>query len=43
VDLGRVDAASARAIQHAFDETERTPGAFLLTPTVFDIVARKRG
>jgi SAM-dependent methyltransferase len=43
VDLGRVDGARASAIQRAFDETERAPGAFLLTPTVFDIVARKRG
>ena len=43
VDLGRVDAARAREMQHAFDETERAPGGYLMTPTVFDIVARKRG
>ncbi len=42
VDLGRVDAARARAMQQAFDDVERTPGAFMLTPTVLEIVARKR-
>lgn len=43
VDLGRVSAERARAMRAAFDEVERTPGAFMLTPTVLEIVARKRG
>jgi SAM-dependent methyltransferase len=42
VDLGRLDRARARTMQEAFDEVERTPGAFMLTPTVLEIVARKR-
>jgi SAM-dependent methyltransferase len=41
VDLGRVEAGRARAMREAFDEVERTPGAFMLTPTVLEIVARK--
>ncbi len=42
VELGRVDAARARVMQQAFDDTEATPGAFLVTPTVLEIIARKR-
>ncbi len=42
VDLGRVDAGRARAMRGAFDQVERTPGAFMLTPTVLEIVARRR-
>jgi SAM-dependent methyltransferase len=42
VDIGRVDAARAGEMQQAFDDVERTPGAFMLTPTVLEIVARKR-
>ena len=42
VDLGRVDADRARAMREAFEEAERTPGAFVLTPTILEIVARKR-
>ena len=43
VELGRVDAARADTMRRAFAETEATPGAFALTPTVLEIVARKRG
>lgn len=42
VELGRVEPARAAAMQRAFDEAERTPGAFLVTPTVLEIIARKR-
>lgn len=42
VDLGRVAPERARAMREAFDTVERTPGAFMLTPTVLEIVARKR-
>lgn len=42
VDLGRVDAARAAVMRQAFADAERTPGAFTLTPTVLEIIARKR-
>jgi len=42
VDLGRMDPAHARAVQQDFDALEHTPGAFQLTPTVLELVARKR-
>lgn len=42
VDLGRLDAARAQAMRQAFADTEATPGAFLATPTVIEIIARKR-
>ena len=41
-DLGQVDAARAAEIWQAFVDTEATPGAFLTTPTVLEIIARKR-
>lgn len=42
VDLGRVDAARAEAIRDAYRESQSTPGAFQLTPTVLEIIATKR-
>jgi SAM-dependent methyltransferase len=42
VELGRVDAARAQVMRQAFDTAERTPGSFCVTPTVLEIVARKR-
>ncbi len=42
VDLGRVDRERAELMKQAFDTTEITPGAFLTTPTVLEIIARKR-
>jgi SAM-dependent methyltransferase len=42
VDLGRVDPARARSMQQAFDDTERTPGAYVINPTVLEIVARRK-
>ena len=41
VDIGKVDAAAAKEIRAAFAETEATPGAFLMTPTVLALIARK--
>ena len=41
VELGRLDDARGQAIRHAFERTETTPGAFLVTPTVLEIIARK--
>ncbi len=42
VELGRVEAARAQAMRAAFDGAEHTPGTFMITPTVLEIVARKR-
>lgn len=42
VELGRVDAARAKAIRDAYRESQSTPGAFQLTPTVLEIIATKR-
>ena len=42
VDLGRIDAARAKAIRDAYRESQSTPGAFQLTPTVLEIIATKR-
>ncbi len=42
VDLGRIDAARARDMHHAFIDTGTTLGGFCLTPTVLEIIARKR-
>jgi hypothetical protein len=42
IELGRLDAAQGRAITEAYAATERTPGAFQVTPTVIEIVAVKR-
>jgi SAM-dependent methyltransferase len=41
IDLGRLDEAQGRAITEAYAATERTPGAFQITPTVIEIVAVK--
>jgi SAM-dependent methyltransferase len=43
VDLGRMTAAQADALGRAFRESQATPGAFQLTPTVLEILAVKRG
>jgi hypothetical protein len=43
VELGRIDAARANAMREAFESCERTPGGFCITPTVIEVVARKRG
>jgi ubiquinone/menaquinone biosynthesis C-methylase UbiE len=42
VDLGRVDAARAEQVWGAFRESQSSPGAFLLTPAVLEIVAVRR-
>lgn len=42
VELGRVEAKRAQAMRAAFDGAEHTPGTFMITPTVLEIVARKR-
>jgi len=41
VALGRIDAARASEIRQAFDDLERTPGGFVLNPTVLEVIARK--
>ena len=41
IDLGRLDAAHGKAIADAYARTQRTPGAFQVTPTVIEIVALK--
>ncbi len=43
VELGRIDAERARAMREAFEVCERTAGGFCITPTVLEVVARKRG
>jgi SAM-dependent methyltransferase len=42
VALGRVAPARAEEMRRSFDEAGRAPGGFLVTPTVLEIVARKR-
>lgn len=42
VDLGRVTAEQAAGIRRAFHESQSTPGAFQLTPTVLEIIAIKK-
>jgi SAM-dependent methyltransferase len=41
VELGRMDAAAAEQVVAELAGAERTPGAFMLTPTVLEIVARR--
>lgn len=41
-ELGKIDGARSLAIWQAFLETEATPGAFMITPTVLEIIAVKR-
>jgi len=42
LELGRIDAAAAEAMRAGFDAAETAPGAFLVAPTVLEIIARKR-
>ena len=42
VELGRISETRAADIRDAFARTEATPGAFQVTPTVLEIVAKKR-
>lgn len=42
VDLGRVDRARADGVRRAFRDSQATPGAFQLTPTVLEVIATKR-
>jgi SAM-dependent methyltransferase len=42
VELGRMDAARAAAMRAEIARAEAAPGAFMITPTVLEIVARKR-
>lgn len=42
VDLGRVTGTQADGVRAAFRESQATPGAFQLTPTVIEIIAVKR-
>ena len=43
VELGRMDAAGADAVRAEFAAVEAAPGAFQVTPTVLEVVARRRG
>jgi SAM-dependent methyltransferase len=40
-ETGRVAPAWAREVQDAFDRAARTPGAFLVTPAVLEIIAER--
>lgn len=42
VNLGRVDHARAEGVRRAFRESQASPGAFQLTPTVIELIAIKR-
>ena len=42
VDLGTVDAARAEGVRRAYRESQSTPGAFQVTPTVLEVIAVKR-
>jgi SAM-dependent methyltransferase len=42
VELGRVDRARADGVRRAFRDSQATPGAFQLTPTVLEVIAVKR-
>ena len=42
VELGRMDAAGAERVKGELARTAATPGAFMTTPTVLEIVARRR-
>ncbi len=42
VDLGRVDRARADGMRRAFQDSQRVPGAFVITPTVIEVIAVKR-
>jgi SAM-dependent methyltransferase len=42
VEIGRVDRARAQEMHRAFLDIESTPGGFCMTPTVLEIIARKR-
>jgi ubiquinone/menaquinone biosynthesis C-methylase UbiE len=42
VDLGRMTPSRAAEVRRAFQESQATPGAFLITPTVIEIIAVKR-
>jgi SAM-dependent methyltransferase len=41
VDLGRVDRTRAEGVRRAFRDSQATPGAFQLTPTVLEVIAVK--
>ena len=41
-DLGRISAERADGIRRAFRESQESPGAFQITPTVIEIVAMRR-
>lgn len=41
VDLGRVDAEQAAGVRRAYRESQASPGAFQVTPTVLEIIAVK--
>ena len=42
VELARISESRAREMTRAFDETESTPHAFQMTPTVIEIIAIRR-
>jgi SAM-dependent methyltransferase len=42
VELGRVNRARAEGVRQAFRDSQVTPGAFQLTPTVLEVIAVKR-
>lgn len=41
VETGRVEKPWARAVRRAFEEAVHAPGAFLVTPAVLEVIARK--
>jgi SAM-dependent methyltransferase len=41
VETGRIDASWASEVQGAFDRAASTPGAFLVTPAVLEVIAEK--
>ena len=42
VELGQMPASRAQEVKHVFAEATARPGAFLLTPAVIEVIARKR-
>ena len=42
VEIGRLDAARAGTMRRAFLDAETAPGSFCITPTVLEIIARRR-
>jgi len=41
VDLGRVDRERADGVRRAYRESQSTPGAFQISPSVIEVIAVK--